>query len=186
MQRGFPNVIARLATGMLAFVLAAPVYADDGSVAPGGATVSAPAMSPAEAGHARLIALIQEWVAAVNREDRAAVLRPWSAANTIVDSLPPFIWQGPDAVGGWWADFQSIKTAQGLTDVAFSFEPRHIDVVDERAYVVGDAWVDYTLGSGRSRDRATWTFCLERDAGAWRFTAWAWGHLERGPAPRSP
>lgn len=186
MWRGTLAALLRSVIGLSAIGLVAPAMADGESRLPAGAVTAVPEKSAVDVERSQLIGVIQDWVAAVNREEGAAVTRLWVPDSTVIDSFPPYVWQGPKAIAAWWSDYESLTKAQGLADIVFRFEPRHVDVVGDRAYVVGDGRVDYRIATGQLRDRATWMFCLARIDGAWRFTAWAWGHLDRGPVPQSP
>lgn len=163
---------------VLALVLAGAARAGDQPSSDDGAR-EAPLLSTADAQRAAVVAVIQHWIDAVNRQDVPAVSAPWTPDAAIIDSLPPYQWQGPQAVATWWADYAALAASQGLTEITFEFDSRYIDVGADAAYVVGDAHVDYRLKTGSMRDVATWTFCLARRDDQWLLTAWAWGHRER-------
>jgi ketosteroid isomerase-like protein len=180
MKRFGLRVFVRSAVAALALGVAVPAIA--GEEVATGKNADAQEASPAPAADPQrgaVVAVVQHWVDAVNRQDVAAVTGPWAGDDTIIDSVPPFHWQGPRAASAWWTDYTALETTQGLADVNFVFESRHVDIVGDRAYVVGDAVVDYKLKTGPLRDVATWTFCLVRSDQTWLLTAWAWGHRDR-------
>ncbi len=96
--------------------------------------------------------------------------------SSIVDEFPPHEWQGPTACADWLRDFEVNSKREGITDEVVTLgKPRHVDVTNDRAYVVVPAAYAYKQhGKAITENGSILTVALREYAGVWRITGWAW------------
>ena len=116
-----------------------------------------------------------------NKGDTAAAGATNAADVTIIDELPPFLWQGPGAFKAWLADLGKYDAALGNTDghVANGAAAREV-VSGDRAYVVVPAVYSFTRKGVAMREPAQFTFVLHKDKPGWKIISWTFS----GPDPK--
>lgn len=126
---------------------------------------------------------VSAFLAAFNRGDIAAAKATHEAGDvTIVDEVPPHIWQGKGAFDAWVVSLAAFDKAHGraggsVTPIA---PPRVATVSGDRAYVVLPVVYAFTEQGKGMREPATMTYALHRGAGGWKITSWSWN----GTVPR--
>ena len=136
---------------------------------------------------AAVIAAIALPAAASGQTDVDAVLQAYNKAfsptycapqSSIIDDFGQHYWPGPHACADWLKSFGVDSKAQGITDgVVTPGKPVRVKVDGDHAYAVYSANYDYKLKGKPVHEKGTWTVAFERQAGAWRIVAWAWGQL---------
>jgi hypothetical protein len=138
-------------------------------------------VSPAKASEkADVIATVKQYMGSINKGDKDAVLAACAAQTSIIDEFPPYAWQGATACADWWNDNEAFDKKNEITgeNVAVR-EPRHTEIIGDRAYVVVPTTYAYKLhGKQVTETGAVWMFALQKVSAGWRITAWAWaqGH----------
>ena len=122
------------------------------------------------------LSTVRQYTDAFNRGDVKAMAQTFFVAGSILDGLPPHVWNGPTAAEDWYRDMIAASKREGATDYAVHLgEPRHVDVTGDSAYVVVPASMTFTVRGERvNQSGATLTVALRRDGAAWRIVAWAW------------
>ena len=96
--------------------------------------------------------------------------------TSILDEFPPYEWHGAGACTKWMNDYDADAKKNGITDgfVALS-APRHVDVAADHAYVVVPAnYAFKEKGKPVQETGSLLTIALQKGAGGWRITGWAW------------
>jgi len=120
---------------------------------------------------------IRQFFDGFNKGDLKAAVTACAENASVIDDFPPHEWQGKGCEN--WADaFQVLAKKEGITDAKISSgTPKHVDVNDDRAYVV----IPVTLVVNRSEKQkklpSIFTAALHKEASGWRITAWAWADL---------
>jgi hypothetical protein len=123
-----------------------------------------------------VMAPVHQFVDAGNKGDTKAALAACAAQASIIDEFPPHAWQGATACSDWWNDFDAYNKKNGITDGIVTLgKSRHIDITEDRAYVVVPATYSYKQnGKQVTESGAIWTLALQKVATGWRITGWAW------------
>jgi ketosteroid isomerase-like protein len=139
------------------------------------------AVTPAAAVDAALSAPINQFMDAFNKGDaKTAATAHLASGVSIIDEVPPYIWQGPKAFETWVADLTKNDAAAGVTEehVAMGTVTREV-VSPDTAYVVVGATYTFKQKGVAMREPAQMTFALRKSAGAWKIAGWTW----TGPDP---
>jgi SnoaL-like domain len=146
-----------------------------------GLTAVAAAATPTD----ELTAPIVLFIDAFNKGD-AAVAAAAHVANdlVIIDEVPPFSWQGPDAFSAWNDDLASDAATNGITDQLVTLAAAtRVESSGARAYVVVPAVYTFKQKGVAMRESAQMTFALRKEAAGWRIGGWTWTGPRAVPAP---
>jgi hypothetical protein len=125
---------------------------------------------------ADVMVTVLQFVDAFNKGDTKVAAAACAAQTSILDEFPPHEWHGADACTKWMSDYDADAKKNGITDGVVTLgTPRHVDITADRAYVVVPA--DYTFkqkGKAVKETGSILTLALQKGAGGWRITGWAW------------
>lgn len=133
---------------------------------------------------AELLAPIHQFVDSFNKGDAAAA----EAANVstgvvIIDEVPPYLWQGPDAFKAWSKDLDTHDKKAGMTEQQVTLgKVRLTESAGDTAYVAIDAVYSYKQKGVATREPAQMAITLRKGAGGWKIAAWAWAGSKPQPA----
>ena len=132
------------------------------------------------------VATIQKFIDSFNKGDVAAAAATHAATAdlTIIDEVPPHLWQGAQAFQAWSGDLESASKKNGITDekVTLAAPIREVTGVD-KAYVVVPAVYTFKQRGVAMREKAQMTVVLKKDAGGWLIHGWTWTGPSPQPAP---
>jgi hypothetical protein len=76
----------------------------------------------------------------------------------------------------WSNDFNTYNKENGITEpIATLGKPKHVDITGDRAYVVAPATFTYKQNGKKVTEAgSSLTVALQKVAGGWRMTGWAW------------
>ena len=124
---------------------------------------------------------IDRFVNAVNAGEYGAALAHLTPDATIVEDIPPYRWQGPQAGSQWMAAMGENAARSGLTSIAMKLgDATRIEVDGDNAYAVYAAVLTLSGDDLRLRSNGCLTFTLQRGETGWLINALSWG----GPAPQ--
>jgi hypothetical protein len=133
---------------------------------------------------AAALAVIAAPAFASDATDVAAVVKAYNATfdakycapqASVIDEFAPHAWLGATACADWLAAFGADAKANDETDGVVSItKPWRLRVDGDRAYAVYPAKYDYKRKGKPVHETGVWTFALQKLAGSWRITAWAW------------
>lgn len=111
-----------------------------------------------------------------NKADVKAIAATFAVPASILDGLPPHVWQGPTACEDWYRDVMAASEREGTTGYFVTLgEPWHVDVNSDRAYVVVPATMTFRAQDKQvTQSGSIFTVALRKLAEGWRITAWAW------------
>ena len=137
--------------------------------------------SAAAAANAELAAPIHQFIDAFNKGDgKTAGATHLAAGVTIIDEVPPYIWQGPKAFETWAADLTKNDAAAGITEEKVTLGAVTREVVSpQTAYVIVAATYTFKQKGAPMREPAQMTFALTNTADGWKIAGWSW----TGPDP---
>jgi hypothetical protein len=140
--------------------------------------------SAASAADAQLAAPIHQFIDAFNKGDgKTAGATHLAAGVTIIDEVPPYIWQGPKAFETWAADLTKNDAAAGITEEKVTLGAVTREVVSpDTAYVIVAATYSFKQKGVAMREPAQMTFALKKDSGAWKIAGWTWTGPDPTPA----
>ena len=144
-----------------------------------GAITVAPlfAIAATASDEANVMATVNQYNEAFNKNDAMKAQAACAPQAIILDDFPPHVWQGATACSEWWNALDAYNTKNVITDGIVTLDkPWHVTVTGDRAYVVVPA--KYTFkekGKPVVESGSVWTFALQKLAGGWRITGWAWG-----------
>ena len=137
------------------------------------AVASVPAVAPAASG---VMSAVSQFVDGFNKGDMKMLASACADEVSIIDEFPPYQWHGHGACAKWSSDYEADAKKNGITDGHITLiTPSHIDVVEDRAYVVASA--DYAYkekGKALKEVGSILTVALQKDMDGWRIVAWAW------------
>jgi hypothetical protein len=120
------------------------------------------------------LAVVDKFVTSFGTGDDAAMLSTCDEHMTIIDDIPPHIWQGPDACREWKKSVDAFLRDTGETQVRVTLgKPVHNDITQDRAYLVVPLVFDYVQLGKPVRDTGSlMTVALRKRGGVWRMTGW--------------
>ncbi len=139
-----------------------------------GACVAAPT-------EAELAAPVHAFFDAFDKGDMAGAAAAYApGVITIVDELPPYIWQGPDALTAWAVDLGKDIQRRSLTEPKVTLgEVFRAESLGDKAYLIIPAVFAYKEGGNPRHSPARMTFTLVKGEAGWKITSWTW----TGPKP---
>jgi ketosteroid isomerase-like protein len=137
--------------------------------------------STASAANAQLEAPIHQFIDAFNKGDmKGAAATHVATGVSIIDEAPPFIWQGPQALGTWAADLGKDGKASGMSDEKVTLGAVIREVVSgQTAYVVIGATFTFKQKGVAMHEPGQMTFAMKMSGTAWKIAGWTW----TGPDP---
>ena len=123
------------------------------------------------------MAPVHQFVDGFNKGDLRSAVAACTGTASVIDDFPPYAWQGSGCKE--WADgFEAITKQAGITEARIILgKPRHVDVTNDRAYIVVPVRLDYRLKGKLKKLPSMFTAALHKEAGGWRITGWAWADL---------
>lgn len=130
----------------------------------------------AAAENGAVMATVHQFIDGLNKGDMKAALSACAAPASVIDEFPPHEWQGPTACADWARDYAADSKRQGVTGGVVTLgTPWHVDVSDDRAYVVVPANYSYKQhGKSAAESGSIFTVALRKTAQGWRITGWTW------------
>ena len=124
-----------------------------------------------------VMATIHQFIDGFNKGDFKTAVATCADDASVIDDFPPHGWQGKGCEQ--WADaFKALAKKDGITGAKITAgTPRHVDVNDDRAYVVLPVTLLVDRGKKQKKLPSIFTAALHKEAGGWRMTAWAWADL---------
>jgi ketosteroid isomerase-like protein len=121
-------------------------------------------------------ATVRSYAAAFNKGDVEAMAALFDTLGSILDGLPPHVWQGPTACEDWYRMAMEAGEHEGAEAYHIILdEPKHVNVTGDAAYVVAPASMSFRVhGRQITQVGATYTIALRKSSGGWRIRAWAW------------
>ena len=146
--------------------------------------LAAPARAQTDA---ELMAPIKKFVESTNKGDAAgaAATLASGADLTIIDEVPPYLWQGPKTLQTWVADLETDAKKTGTTEpmVALS-APSRIEKNVDSAYVIIPSVITFKSKGAAMRGAGQMTFVLRKGSSGWLIHGWTWTGAR--PQPASP
>ena len=128
-------------------------------------------------------ATVQKFIDSFNKGDAAAAAATHAASAdlSIVDEVPPYQWNGPQAFQTWAAALEAESTKSSISDEKVTLGPVTRELVSgDMAYVVVPAVYSFKQGGKPMAEKAQMAVVLKKEAGGWLIHAWTW----TGPNPR--
>lgn len=139
--------------------------------------------SGAMAANAKLEAPIHQFIDSFNKGDAKAAAAAHVAAPSIIDEVPPHLWQGPKAFATWAADLAKNDKAQGMSGESVALgDPTREVMAGSKAYVVVPATYSFTQKGVAMREVAQMTVALTKTAKGWKIAGWTWTGPDPSPA----
>jgi ketosteroid isomerase-like protein len=138
----------------------------------------------ASAADAQIQAPIHQFIDAFNKGDgKTAGATHLAAGVSIIDEVPPYIWQGPKAFETWVADLTKNDAAGGITEEKVTLGAVTREVVSpQTAYVIVAATYSFKQKGVAMHEPAQMTFALMKTAEGWKIAGWTWTGPDPTPA----
>lgn len=122
------------------------------------------------------IAAVRQYLDAFNKGDGEAMAAIFAVPASILDGMPPHVWQGPTASQDWYRDVLIEGEQHGASDYFVTLgEPLHNTITGDSAYVVVPATMTFKVqGQQVTQTGAVFTVALRKLPEGWRIAAWAW------------
>ena len=122
------------------------------------------------------MATVRSYASAFNKGEVKAMAALFDTSGSILDGLPPHVWQGPTACEDWYRMAMEAGAREGAEGYHIVLdEPTHVDVTGDSAYVVAPARMSFRLhGRQVTQIGAKYTVALAKVGDGWRIRAWAW------------
>jgi ketosteroid isomerase-like protein len=131
--------------------------------------------------HDELLHSVERFVDAVNNGDAPAALSHFAPDVVIVEDLPPFRWQGPDAGSAWLLAMHKNAETAGLTSIVMRLESTiRVEIDADDAYAVFAGHLKYRGHAAELHSRGCVIFTLRKAGAKWLIRSLIWG----GPAAR--
>jgi len=111
-----------------------------------------------------------------NKGDAGSVAAACADETSLIDEFSPYEWHGAGACAKWFSDGEAFAKANAVTDMVITLrKPLHVEVIADRAYVVGRANFSYKMKGKLEKETGSgYTFALQKGAAGWRITGFAW------------
>ena len=142
-----------------------------------GAPAAAGGRKPGVPPDGRLISqVVAKCVAALNKNDEAALAATLAPDAEIVYYVDPYRWSGPDTAKRFLADLSRARYQQIAIDVALTANPtKAMYLGGSHAYITFPATYAYKVKGRPVTEDGVLTFVLEKIAGVWKITSLTWG-----------
>ena len=119
---------------------------------------------------------VHQYINAFNKGDGEAMAATFAVPGSILDGMPPHVWQGPTAPQDWYRDVLIEGEQHGATDYFVTLgEPLHNNITGDSAYIVVPATMTFKVqGQSVRQTGAVFTVALCKRAHGWCIAAWAW------------
>jgi ketosteroid isomerase-like protein len=123
-----------------------------------------------------VMAEVHKFVDDFNKGDMKAVVAECADQAAIVDEFAPYAWQGASACSDWANADDAYNKKNGITNGVVTLgKVRHIEVTDDRAYVVATASFTYKQNGKKAAETgSSWAAALQKTAAGWRITGSGW------------
>ena len=137
----------------------------------------------AGAANAQLQAPINQFLDSFNKGDVKNAAAAHLASVSIIDEVPPHVWQGPKAFATWVDDLTKNDKAAGITEEKVTLGAVTREVVSgDTAYVVVAATYSFKQKGVAMTEPAQMTFALKKAGDAWKISGWTWTGPDPTPA----
>ena len=93
-----------------------------------------------------LMGAVRQYIDASNKGDTDGMAPTCAVPASILDGMPPHVWQGPTACKDWYSDVLTTGEREGATGYFVTLEePRRVDVSGDRGYVVVPATMTFKV-----------------------------------------
>ena len=131
--------------------------------------------------HQDITGSIDRFVNAVNEGDYVGALEHFTPDATIVEDIPPYRWQGPQAGAQWMAAMGENAARSGMTGIAMQLgEATRVEIDAGNAYAVYSALLILSGNGPPLQAVGCLIFSLRRAEAGWLINTLAWG----GPVPQ--
>ena len=122
------------------------------------------------------LSTVQRYIDAFNKGDVNGVAAAFAVPGSILDGMPPHVWNGPTAAEDWYRDVLTNTKKEGASDFFVTIgEPLHNEVTGNAAYVVVPATMKFKVhGKQITQSGAVFTMALRKLSDGWHISAWAW------------
>jgi hypothetical protein len=119
---------------------------------------------------------VKQYIDAFNDGDAEAMAATFDVPGSILDGMPPHLWQGPTATQDWYRDVLAEGELHGASGYFVTLEaPVHDTITRGSAYVVVPATMTFTVAGNKvTQTGAAFTVALRMRPEGWRIAAWAW------------
>jgi ketosteroid isomerase-like protein len=125
-----------------------------------------------------VMAPVHQFIDGFNKGDLKSAVAACADEASVIDDFPPHEWQGAGGCRKWADGFEALVKEEGITDAKIRLgKPRHVEVTDDRAYVVVAVTLDYKHQGKSKKLPSMFTASLHKETGGWRITGWAWADL---------
>jgi len=127
------------------------------------------------------IAAVRQYIDVFNKGNGEAMAAIFAVPGSILDGMPPHVWQGPTASQDWYRDVLIEGEQHSVSDYFVTLdEPLHNIITGESAYVVVPATMTFKVqGQQVTQTGAVFTVALRKLPEGWRIAAWAWAKRTR-------
>ena len=133
------------------------------------------AAAPSSAPKAEVMATVDAALDAGQSGDMRKFAEQFAPDCTFIDEFAPFLWTGPNAIGGYLASggrmYQETQHAAGKMTAG---PPAYVYVTGDRAFVVEPVSGTATVRGKPYAQQGSFAFTLARTDGRWRITSQTW------------
>jgi hypothetical protein len=122
------------------------------------------------------LAAVAQYIDGFNNGDAELMAATFDVPGSILDGMPPHLWQGPTATQDWYRDVLAEGARHGASGYFVTLdEALHEIITGEAAYVAVPATMTFTAGGTKvEQTGAIFTVAPHERSDGWRIAAWAW------------
>jgi hypothetical protein len=118
---------------------------------------------------------IQQTIDAWQRQDPAGVAAILAPEFAIIDSLPPYLFKGPNGLADYAKADEEDNKKQLITETTLVLDKaREVKVDGGNAYVVVPAAYRFKRNGEPQADKGTITATMQKMEQQWRIVSWTW------------
>lgn len=122
-----------------------------------------------------VVAMIEQNATYDNAGETDKSSKDYAPNATIIDSIAPYIWSGPNAYRDWWAASGNDLQKNGLTEPSTKLQPaRSVRVEGNRAYAIFPVIFAFKSQGKPGQVTATLTYSLVKIGGRWLIAGWSY------------
>lgn len=129
---------------------------------------------------AEIAAEARAFVAALNKQDPAALAAVFAPDGTVTDTLGAYHWRGPGAPAAYLASLKHESAVHGWTDISLAARGAPVILAQAgTAYAALPMTAHYKRAGKPAADEGLFVLSLSRLAGGWRITSATWALLAK-------
>ncbi|MET1027262.1 MAG: nuclear transport factor 2 family protein [Dongiaceae bacterium] len=122
-----------------------------------------------------ILSVIQQSIDSYNKGDNAAAMPHFMKSPVLIDDLPPYHFQGANAISDWGKSYAADSRKNAITEPSMKLlQVKDVEVSGPHAYVAWPAIYSFKQDGKPIQQDCSITVVLQKVDGNWLVAAWVW------------